>query len=276
MIKEINIVDNSRSPIKYLSKLQAFNNNVNLKFNPGVNIIIGKNGSGKSTLMKLLYKFFLIERQMKSYCPHCNEQPALIFPNIFDNNDKILDGVKIKADYRGSVFRYFPADELSKVADSNFNNFKMDCNAKGSSVGESVMNNIWSLFDVMFDQKDYNFPINGIVQLRDIANDLWKDKFNQVLKYYQENSIDISDEDYEFTVLMDEPDRNLDIDNLKQIYDILSYHKPQTQIIAVVHNPILILKLSKLNHINFIELTEGYLESIKSFVGDNKISEDEI
>ena len=31
----------------------------------------------------------------------------------------------------------------------------------------------------------------------------------------------------------------------------------------VIHNPILIYKLSKLKHINIIELTDGYLEEIK-------------
>ena len=36
-----------------------------------------------------------------------------------------------------------------------------------------------------------------------------------------------------------------------------------TQLICVIHNPILIYKLSKLKYINFIELTEGYLEEIK-------------
>ena len=36
-----------------------------------------------------------------------------------------------------------------------------------------------------------------------------------------------------------------------------------TQLICVIHNPILIYKLSKLDYINFIELTEGYLNEIK-------------
>ena len=40
-------------------------------------------------------------------------------------------------------------------------------------------------------------------------------------------------------------------------------YKLMTQLICVIHNPILIYKLSKLEHINFIELTEGYLEEIK-------------
>ena len=40
-------------------------------------------------------------------------------------------------------------------------------------------------------------------------------------------------------------------------------YKLMTQLICVIHNPILIYKLSKLEHINFIELTDGYLEEIK-------------
>lgn len=72
----------------------------------------------------------------------------------------------------------------------------------------------------------------------------------------------------EYTVLMDEPDRNLDIDNIMQIYNVLSFHKPQTQIIAIVHNPALIYKLSKLDCVNFIEMTEGYLNKISIFASN--------
>lgn len=68
--------------------------------------------------------------------------------------------------------------------------------------------------------------------------------------------------------LKDEPDRNLDIDNIMQIYNVLSFHKPQTQIIAIVHNPALIYKLSKLDCVNFIETTEGYLKDITNFINE--------
>ena len=37
-----------------------------------------------------------------------------------------------------------------------------------------------------------------------------------------------------------------------------------TQLICVIHNPILIYKLSQLDYINFIEMTNGYLDDIKS------------
>lgn len=68
------------------------------------------------------------------------------------------------------------------------------------------------------------------------------------------------------SILMDEPDRNLDIDNIMDLYKVLSFHKPQTQIIAVIHNPALIYKLSKLDCVNFIEMTKGYLKKITGFM----------
>lgn len=41
-----------------------------------------------------------------------------------------------------------------------------------------------------------------------------------------------------------------------------------TQIIAIVHNPALIYKLSKLDCVNFIEMTEGYLNKTCTFVSN--------
>ena len=60
---------------------------------------------------------------------------------------------------------------------------------------------------------------------------------------------------------------SIDIDKMQdepKLDKVLSYQKEMTQLICVIHNPILIYKLSKLNYINFIELTDGYLEEIKN------------
>lgn len=38
------------------------------------------------------------------------------------------------------------------------------------------------------------------------------------------------------------------------------------QMIAVVHNPLLIYALSKMEHIHFIELTKGYVKKVKKQV----------
>ena len=84
-----------------------------------------------------------------------------------------------------------------------------------------------------------------------------------MLKYYKENKFDITPEEFSYTFLIDEPDKNLDIENIEEIYKVLSYKKEMTQLICVIHNPILIYKLSKLDHVNWIELSDGYLDKIK-------------
>lgn len=83
---------------------------------------------------------------------------------------------------------------------------------------------------------------------------------------FADNHVVLMEKDFEYTILMDEPDRNLDIDNIMDLYKVLSFHKPQTQIIAVIHNPALIYKLSKLDCVNFIEMTRGYLNKVVDFM----------
>lgn len=124
----------------------------------------------------------------------------------------------------------------------------------------------------MFDPKtNLEFPIK---KLKEVASNKYSaihSKAEQLLQYYKENSFQYDNpKDFEFTVLMDEPDRNLDINRVEEVYNVLKLKKENTQIIAVVHNPILIYKLSKLNHVNIIEMTEGYVKEVIKFVENTK------
>ena len=76
-----------------------------------------------------------------------------------------------------------------------------------------------------------------------------------------EKGVALLDRDYDICTLRLK--RLSDIENIEDIYKVLSYKKEMTQLICVIHNPILIYKLSKLNYINWIELSEGYLDKIK-------------
>ena len=119
------------------------------------------------------------------------------------------------------------------------------------------------LYDLAFSNKNVQFPIKKIFTQRDSSNDYWRDRLNNLLRYYKENRFDTTPEEFSFTFLIDEPDKNLDIENIEDIYKVLSYKKKMTQLICVIHNPILIYKLSKLDYINWIELSDGYLDKIK-------------
>lgn len=259
MITSVKIKDNTKTPFEYASDIEAFENGREFIFKPGVNVIIGKNGSGKSTLLNIMSMYALCEKSM------CSEIPteALDFPPMFDDDDKVLDGIDISSDYAGKVFRLLPSAEMNRDSVlKNISNLDLYVNNIRRSYGEKVVLSLESLFNLMFGQKDYTFPIQDLVEYKKKSNAFWIKRIDSLLKYYKRNRITLTESSFEYTVLMDEPDRNLDIDNIMQIYNVLSFHKPQTQIIAIVHNPALIYKLSKLDCVNFIEMTEGYFNSI--------------
>ena len=169
--------------------------------------------------------------------------------------------MKIKCDYAGVVYNYISCTAIDHPTDINILSNYIERGNK--SFGEKTRYEIYSLFDLAFSNKNVQFPIKKIVTQRDSSNDFWRDRLNNLLKYYKENRFDTTPEEFSFTFVIDEPDKNLDIENIEDIYKVLSYKKEMTQLICVIHNPILIYKLSKLEHINFIELTKGYLKEIK-------------
>lgn len=263
MITSIKIQDNKRTPFHYLPELGVFKNGAEFVFKPGVNVVIGKNGSGKSTLLNLIAKYTLCERSMCSEIP----RDALPFPDIFDEEDKVLDGVRIQSDYIGKVFHLIPHTDMDRdnVLD-NIHNFSSYMSGISGSSGEKCVCSINSLFKFIFSQTDYAFPIIKLKEYGESANMLWKGRIGSLIGYYKKNNVQVQESDFEYTVLMDEPDRNLDIENIMQVYGVLSFHKPQTQIIAVIHNPALIYKLSKLDCVHFVEMTDGYLEEVVNFI----------
>jgi hypothetical protein len=273
MIQRIDFTDINNAPISYLSDIDFFKKNKSVSFKSGVNVIVGLNGCGKTTLLNLIRRYTLCLNSTTSTCPSGNLEFSDLLTK-YGSSDNICDGVKIISDYQGVVFNMLEHNVLERRENflqdrvkfqSYFNN--LHC-----STGEGISNGLDMLFKTMFDSKtNLEFPFK---KLKEIANSDFfphQDKAKQLLQYYKENSFQYDNPaDFEFTVLMDEPDRNLDINRVKEIYDILTHKKENTQIIAVIHNPILIYKLSKCSHVNIVEMTENYVEDVVKFVEDAK------
>lgn len=184
---------------------------------------------------------------------------------------KCLDKISIKSDYIGKVFHLLQQTEMrNDDILNNINNLSLYMNGASRSSGEKNLHAMNSLFDFVFNQDEYTFPIQKLMEFKKKSNEFWANRIDNLLKYYKDNRVVLMEKDFEYTILMDEPDRNLDIDNIMDLYKVLSFHKPQTQIIAVIHNPALIYKLSKLDHVNFIEMTKGYLKKVVNFMNKNK------
>lgn len=257
MVTKIKINDNSNAPLNYLADVPNFANGSEFAFKPGVNIIVGRNGSGKSTLLKLIKKYMLVDFQ---------ESDAKQTSELFDMSGKLLDGVSVYGDYKIKTYSMVHQDELNSGKGNDYilsstETFGTAYWHMHSSTGEGMLISLSSLFkEVFVDKKDSSFPKID----------------NKEYESYMLEHTDKGISNNEVTILLDEPDRNLDIDNIDEIKGILSYHKENVQIIATIHNPLLISILSANSDVNIIEMTEGYVSQINSIIqtiqsnGDNR------
>lgn len=252
MITKVEIKDNTKSAVKYIKDLDNFKNGTVFEFKPGINIIVGENGSGKTTLMKLIRKYLLVgysECERGEY----NSNISSLY-DIGLSKENFLDGVDVYGDYKKNVFKLCHSGEKNEQdALSSFESFGTLFTQKHSSTGEGVLISLHSLFRYMFSK-------NAKLTF-DFENEC--ERWNEYVDYVKAHRVDCADE---YTILMDEPDRNLSISNIEEIKGILSFHKEQTQIICVIHNPLLIYWLSNREDINIIEMSEGYVDNVVEFV----------
>lgn len=261
MIESVIIKDTKETPISYLGNV--FDNGTEFRFKPGINIIVGPNGSGKSTLFKLISKFGFCEEGEFSELP----SNGLEWPKIFNDEGEVLDGVDVIGDWKNTIFRLRPVGDMAPDEGlKSFGNFSKLFQSKHSSTGEQTLVAVNRLLHVMFSDSStpLEFPMDKLEKMADSSTGIWQTRTRGLVEYYKRNRREYQGKAY--TILMDEPDRNLDIDNLKHIYGMLSYNREDAQMIAILHNQALVYRLCKLPGINFIETKEGYLSGLCDFV----------
>lgn len=270
MIRSVTVRDARCAPYSYVADIPALKEGTTIEFKPGINIIVGANGCGKSTLIKTIATYLLCGNGcMKTPTGYNSVGDAVNDRHLWDptEGEKLLDGVDVAHDYNGVAFILRNSYEMENGdALRDMDSFVSAYKRRVSSMGENTMFSIQTLFDVMFADKGVEylaFPVANLKKIMDNAGDVWKERLKKLLQYYKRNQVtDLTPEDFQYTVLMDEPDRNLDIYNLDQVADILSQDKEMTQLIATVHNPLLIARLSQKPNVNIIEMTEGYVNAV--------------
>lgn len=232
-------------------------------FTPGVNIIVGENGCGKSTLFKAIYNYMLANNGIYSSVPN----RRLLFPRA--NNEQLPKGMVIKADYKSRLYRLISFQDTcdnEKIFEHDAN-LEMFATLQHTSKGEESHHGFYKMMDIMFRVgKEYDFIKELTDKKEQLSNNI-DGLCDKYIQYYTENQIPWNGK---VTMMLDEPDNNLDVINLKHLYDLLTFEHPEIQVIAIIHNVALIKKLLKAKDdgvidINFIEMTPGYLKMVKEF-----------
>lgn len=251
MITKVEIKDNKKTPLNYLDKV--FKNDTVFEFKKGANIVVGENGTGKSTLMKLIKKYMLIDVSLQSVRNN-------VCKLINNENSGINDGVDVYGDYELTVFNMLHQSDFVDDNQKMQNNitFSSTYSQSHSSTGEGCLISIQSLFKHMFSDK-------AVLKFPEFDK---KDKWDgDYAKYVESHKVQCFESFRPiYTVLMDEPDRNLSLQNINSLFGVLAHPREDTQLICVIHNPLLLYRLYKKckSKINFIELTNGYMDNIVS------------
>lgn len=271
MITHVEITDIKDLPVRYAYKSAGIYNGRTFEFSEGVNILVGPNGSGKTALLECMSQYLLC---YNNECSHMFKD-AIYAPTIFNDDNSIKQGMKLHHDFVTTCFRYMHNASSRGTLGSTARSLAHYSENTGRSAGESSISAMQCLFDTMFSIKDYAFPIKDVIDTRDSpnTNDLWKGRLDNMLKYYKDNAFvkgaDKKDQIIRYTVLIDEPDRNLDVYGIDELYKMLYHQRDDTQLIVVIHNPMLIYKLYKAKdkcNINFIEMVPGYIDKILEIV----------
>lgn len=259
-----------------IPKLQGFHAN----FTKGFNILCGYNGCGKTSLLHLMRSLTFCEGN------HYSKVDTDTFASMHIN-DRIEHGyyssVDLINDWNKSCFNVRTSDQLkTEHFDSNLENFSQFMNNGRLSSGMSTLLSIHHVLRMLRDNKsadgenirDFNVQVmqpnlgtHGRVTLEEATGTL-----ATVKEYNKSHHVDTDC----YTLFMDEPDRSLDVLGCEMLFNWMKYDpdKPyRHSCIVVLHNMSLIYRLRKhsSDHINWIELTPGYLDNVERFHEDKSV-----
>lgn len=237
-----------------------------VKFTDGLNLVIGENGCGKSTLLKLITDMCFVHglSTQGNFWDIINR----VFPKSdWLNHDYsvVQDFVQISTNFDSPIIRI---DQLSERMNRNygeltsFNDFAQYIGQRTMSKGEKMMYGLkWAVYNANEKIKDYSWENMFPKNYHKCFNDTWSTAYCKIHDYIETHNNPKLEQ--RVTLLMDEPDEGLDINNLKILKDFLLSIKDKVQVIVILHNQLLIKSLAE--EANVIELSENYLQKIKEF-----------
>lgn len=253
MISKLKIKGGITMPFQDKEHGFQYPSDIDIEFTKGLNVIVGPNGSGKSTILRILESFMMIS---DPYIIETNGGSIIrdFFKEERWGHYSDTSAFDVYADYANKAFRMPKMSDIDRyfVGGGTMYDFalaKAYC-SKGESA-EIVLSKTISL-----------------AQLRKSKFDFQK-AFGECLSRYGDHPYickhRIPDEGIT-TILVDEPDAHLDVFKIETLADVLARDRSDIQLIAAIHNPLLIYRLSQKNEVHFIEMEKGYVGRISDAI----------
>jgi predicted ATPase len=246
VIKSLEITDEKNLPTPWWAKVKTLKKVTELTFKPGINVIVGRNAAGKSTVITLLARHFHCEEDGIT----CITESSLstLFKKLFED-DPYPDGYKVRHD--GQPVGYFsPDDIIGSGATFNYNFLEDDLNNRmmKASQGQKTMMNVMRTVEKLRKTEKLLQTMN-----EKYVNDLWANRIRIVKKLLKGTG-----PKGQKTLLLDEPERSLDLEN--EIVFFQQLRKMDLQVIMATHSVFAFM----MKDVNFIELNRGYVKSIRA------------
>lgn len=259
-----------------------------------INLIFGPNASGKSTIINTIANYTLCgsNRYFDGFTNITKFEP-LNYPLSFGTKEnkytkenliqqiELAAGNKAKVEWDGNPVYYHAFEKrqsIMSVDDIEDNiiggmadqlSFMM--NKKSLSDGKQSI----YIFSCLFDIAKYNPSFEDIINLSSDKlnnyNDTWKKCFDNTLNYINEI---YCGERTQNTILLDEIDKSLDINNIAWIFKELLPKLKETnnqQIIVISHSPLVLSEtICSPDIYNLISMDEDYTNNVKNLLSSLK------
>jgi ABC-type cobalamin/Fe3+-siderophores transport system ATPase subunit len=240
MIKSIKILDTELSAVEWLSCIEDFKGQPLFEFTPGINILWGANGSGKSSLLRLLARMFLCEQGQDEQKATSTSLNTLI-PLRRLEKGLYLSLAAVDLQHDGSPTLYMDSGTgkgqifPGHFDDDFFKESLLSHAFKGSS-GQTTHYRLDSILKRIVTH-DFKAPDLSAV---------WDKGKKSLLETFLKGTL----ESTKPTILLDEPDRSLDITGQVLFWKFVTKFQDRVQFIIATHN-LLACDLDGANYLTF-------------------------